>query len=253
MKKHLFILLVLLYPLIILSQNLDVEGGIIADSIDVSSGLIKNVADPVSAQDAVTKTYVEQILLDFALATIVDTSKTVQGLLEVGILPATILSEGIDSSYFIGLNHAGGMIFYMQSNGTGLVSTLTDQSEFAKWCEYNGSIGTSAAIGTGQANTTAIIGGCPTAEMAATLCDELVYGGYNDWFLPSKDELNEMYLKIGTGAPAPNTNIGGFTTDSYWSSTEFDYWNAWGQSFFDGFQFNDTKNANRHVRAVRAF
>ena len=59
MKKHLSIILVLLFPVVVFSQNVEVVGGFITDTIDLQSGLIKNVTDPISAQDAATKGYVD--------------------------------------------------------------------------------------------------------------------------------------------------------------------------------------------------
>jgi hypothetical protein len=63
--------------------------------------------------------------------------------------------------------------------------------------------------------------------------------------LPSKDELNEMYQN--------RSKIGGFSANSYWSSTENLYDDAWKQSFNDGYQGNDGKNGYDYVRSVRAF
>ena len=47
--------------------------------------------------------------------------------------------------------------------------------------------------------------------------------------------------------------IGGFFNNLYWSSTEFDSYNAWSQDFFNGYQFNYSKYFDFNVRAVRAF
>jgi hypothetical protein len=62
-----------------------------------------------------------------------------------------------------------------------------------------------------------------------------------------------MYKNIGPGAPAPLTNVGGFASSTYWSSSEYDNGTAWGQYFGSGYQSNGSKDGTLYVRAVRAF
>tara|TARA_R110001599_G_scaffold161376_1_gene349943 strand:- start:59 stop:403 length:345 start_codon:yes stop_codon:yes gene_type:complete len=65
------------------------------------------------------------------------------------------------------------------------------------------------------------------------------------WRLPTKDELNMLYEN--------KEEIGGFSPNYYWSSTENDYDNAWGQYFNDGVQNYGSKLSNFNlVRSVRA-
>ena len=88
--------------------------------------------------------------------------------------------------------------------------------------------------------------GCSTAGIAARICGDLVLGGYSDWYLPSKDELNKLYIN--------RIAIGGFANNYYWSSTEGDNYGAWVQNFPNGNQFNLSKSlGDLVVRAVRAF
>ena len=87
---------------------------------------------------------------------------------------------------------------------------------------------------------------------AAQLCNDLTIGGYSDWFLPSKDELNEIYNELHDQTPP----LGGFTDDDYWTSSEhpdasLDY--AWRQDFTDGVQNGTLKPMPKYVRAIRAF
>jgi hypothetical protein len=105
------------------------------------------------------------------------------------------------------------------------------------------------AIGTGYANTLAIVGqsdGGNTAARAGTI--SRAYRGPNnlsDWFLPSKEELNQLYLE--------RTTVGGFVADNYWSSTENDTGGAWSQAFNVVFQDSNGKGNAYYVRPVRAF
>jgi hypothetical protein len=162
------------------------------------------------------------------------------------------------SCIVIGDTYQGGIIFWLDGNGGGLIAAPSDQSTGAEWgcfaTNIAGADGT--AIGTGTQNTIDIEAGCTTSGIAADICANLTLGGYNDWFLPSKDELNEMYLNIGQGNALGLGNIGGFA-NYYWSSTEdssFPSYVASSQIFSNGNQFgNDKNDGSGSVRAVRAF
>ena len=89
--------------------------------------------------------------------------------------------------------------------------------------------------------------GCATAGIAARLCGDLVEGGYSDWYLPSQDELNALYTN--------RVAIGNFTTDRYWTSTEYSDTAAYDHNFFNGNQsFGGKGNSlGYNVRAIRSF
>ncbi len=144
---------------------------------------------------------------------------------------------------------AGGKVFYLSDNTGlhGLEAAPVDQSTGAPWgcngTSISGAQGT--AVGTGAANTAAIVSGCSDAGIAAKIADAYVLNGYTDWFLPSKDELNLLKLKSSV--------VGGFALNLYWSSSEFDSTSAWLQYFSDGSQDYLSKYYALPVRAVRAF
>jgi len=106
------------------------------------------------------------------------------------------------------------------------------------------------AVGTGEQNTIDIEAGCTTPGTAADICANLSLGGYIDWFLPSKDELNLMYANLKL---LKLYALGGFTDGYYWSSYESNIIGAWAQYFYSGFQDNYFKYHAYRVRAARAF
>ena len=159
------------------------------------------------------------------------------------------------TTHTIGESYGGGIVFYVYDGGQhGLIAATADQSTAIRW--YGGTYTNTRArgdgIGAGLKNTAIIIanqGSVDGAAFAATVCNEysVTVAGttYGDWYLPSKYELNLLYLQ--------KTVVGGFASNFYWSSTEIDLDYAWYQNFFLGYQSNDFKWNSNYVRAVRAF
>ncbi|MBE0639051.1 MAG: DUF1566 domain-containing protein [Bacteroidales bacterium] len=155
-------------------------------------------------------------------------------------------------TFAIGQNYGGGIIFYLdETQFHGLVAANTDQSSGISWgCNNTNIPGTSTDIGKGDENTILIVSGC-IENGAARLCNDLELNGYSDWFLPSKDELNQMYIQ--------RLVIGGFNVSAqsgYWSSSQYGSQSnaAWMQYFNTGTQSGAYSKSNlTSVRAIRAF
>lgn len=151
----------------------------------------------------------------------------------------------------------GGIIFFVDESGEhGLVADTTDLSISMRWFAQAMPVKPTQAKGdgpfAGEMNTAIIISayvaiGDDGLAYAAKLCAEVQKGGYGDWYLPSKGELNLIYSNLHMAG------LGGFAGENYWSATEIDKSNAWSQDFSDGTQNMEDKGNNHHVRAVRAF
>ena len=116
----------------------------------------------------------------------------------------------------VGSKYAGGIVFYLDKTGShGLVCSDKDFLKVT-WAE------------------------------ASRLCLESNHNSYNDWRLPTKDELNLLYQNRDV--------VGGFANDKYWSSTDYSHDGMWVCRFNDGSQGAYHKDQfNFYVRAVRAF
>ena len=152
--------------------------------------------------------------------------------------------------YIIGGNSAGGIIFYIDNTGLhGLVCAPKDQGSYPWGCEGTRIGGTSNAFGTGEENTALIVAKC-SDQCAARVCYDLVLNGYDDWYLPSLDELIAIYNNLFLA------DIGGFLATFYWSSSEYgvttNTTHANGYSF-NPYQDNSWKSYELRVRAIRSF
>ena len=173
----------------------------------------------------------------------------------------------------IGDYRDGGIVFYIASPpvdldgdgdlDTGLVCAIQDYTNAIAWIiggstQTTANGGTSASIGQGQTNTTAMMGQAGYTGGAAKVCNDytITVNGiiYNDWFLPSLNELNQIYTNKATINTTAAANSGSsFSTSFYWSSTEYDNDIAWFQIFDFGDQNYSIKDFTISVRAVRAF
>ena len=136
----------------------------------------------------------------------------------------------------------------------------------------------------GPQNTADIVAdGNSTVYPAAHFCNDLTIGGFSDWYMPAKNELEVCYYNLKPTTTSNNTSSGinanavparasnytagtpaqtsatdfqdtgaeDFAAISYWSSTEYSAANAWTQYFSNGYQGNGYKTGEPAVRAIR--
>jgi hypothetical protein len=155
---------------------------------------------------------------------------------------------------------AGGIVFYDKGaffdGWRYLEAAPRDVGSGAPWsANSTGVRGTSTSAGSGKRNTELIVSALRESgesTAAAQVTSYYSQGGYDDWFLPSKDELDFIYKNL------KQKNLGEFSSGYYWSSSHFngiygDDTRAWGQRFRDGSQDYLVKSGTNSVRAVRAF
>ena len=170
----------------------------------------------------------------------------------------------------------GGLVFYDAGSAQDWGQYLEmapktwgdNETTGTQWCSDGstsiaGAVGT--AVGTGSANTTAMLA-LPCTSGAAFSADAYDGGGFTDWFLPSKDELNAMcnYSNYPTTPPTWactgsqdgtfSTGTYGFDSVVYWSSSQNYAYTAWFQLLGVGSQkYVGFKTNALRVRPVRAF
>jgi hypothetical protein len=158
----------------------------------------------------------------------------------------------------IGDFYQGGIIVYMLKPGDpgyssstphGLIAPPTDQGAAIWGCDGVDLAGANqSAIGSGFQNTIDILADCSQTNIAARICDNLVFNGYSDWYLPSSGELTKIFTTDNIGNFA-NTY---YSNSYYWSSTE----NSASSATLVGVNTtlsNPNKADQNRVLAVRSF
>lgn len=215
-------------------------------------------------------------------------SRIFLGAAGLGGLPE--IGAAFEGGYFAGLiSHTAngipthGLIVAPRATGaTGTGYTLTTNLQ---WKTSNTTTANTTSPFDGAANTAAMIAAGAAAHPAARFCNNLTIGGFSDWYLPARYELDIAYFNLKpttssnstswgindysvpkrtsnytAGTPA-QTSIAAFQSGGgedfpaglHWSSTEASASNAWLPNFYNGYQYDFSKNELRRVRAFRKF
>ena len=158
------------------------------------------------------------------------------------------MSFEIKAALAVGDKYAGGYIFDLPGDGTGLCASLVDYetpyNEYFIYSENTLDISGAESLTDGAANTAAVLAATDFG-VAARCCDQYSSGGYTDWFLPAENQLTDMCTEIGSN--------GTFSSTDYWSSTQVDTANAREVAFPAGTPADVNKEAYNRVRPARAF
>ena len=191
----------------------------------------------------------------------------------------TVIGQAYGGGFYAGKINVSGTQYYLI-----VAPKATGEASGKTWGTYGVTTGITSVIN-GPTNS-ASLAALGAAYQAAVFAEGLTIGGYNDWYLPAKNELEVLYYNLKPTTDANNTSSGSnanavspepestnyttgspaqtsagigfrtgetdaFASGDYWSSTELNSTYAWGQFFSNGYQYNTSKYSSFYVRAVR--
>lgn len=191
----------------------------------------------------------------------------------------TTIGQAYGGGFYAGKINVSGTQYYLI-----VAPKATGESSGSTWGTYGATTNITSVIA-GPTNS-ASLAALGAAYQAAVFCENLTIGGYSDWYLPAKNELEVLYYNLKPTTTANNTASGSnanavspepistnytsgspaqtaagigfrtgetdaFASDTYWSSTEGNASGAWLQSFNNGYQGSVNKGSGNYVRAVR--
>jgi hypothetical protein len=198
-----------------------------------------------------------------------------------------VIGEAFGGGYFAGyISHTADgnpthalIVAPRETGATGTGYTLTTM---LAWKTANTTTAGTTSAFDGAANTAAIVTAGIADHPAAEFCINLNIGGYSDWYLPARFELDIAYFNLKpstvsnstswgindysipkrtgnntltypqqTYVPAFNTSTEAFGGDFHWSSTETSATNGWLLGFNNGGQLGGSKASSVRVRAFR--
>jgi hypothetical protein len=193
--------------------------------------------------------------------------------------PPTVIGQAFGGGFYAGqISTAGNGVanFYLV-----VAPVSSGQNNSRQWKTTNTSTAGTSSVIDGPTNSSNMNN---ASHPAAQFCEGLTIGGFSDWYLPAKNELEVCYYNLKpttdsndtdsgantnavpsrasnytAGTPAQTsavdfqafTGTEAFSINTYWTSTEYDSTFAWQQFFFSGFQAFGGKTTNLFVRAVR--
>jgi len=194
------------------------------------------------------------------------------------VTPTVAIGDAYEGGFFAGQINDGGTTYNLV-----VAPKSSGENSSKQWKTSNTTTSGTTSTTDGPSNTSAMISAGAAAHPAADFCNDLSIGGFTDWYMPAKDELEVLYYNLkpttdsndtgsGTntnavpprnsnytsGDPAQTSvtdfqtgNTEAFASEFYWQSTEFSSANAFIKTFTGGNQLNTIKDVSRYVRAVR--
>jgi hypothetical protein len=196
------------------------------------------------------------------------------------VAPPTVIGSAYGGGFYAGqIGVAGVATHYL------IVAPVSSgESASKQYKNVNTAVPGADSVIDGPQNTADIVAdGNSTVYPAAHFCNDASIGGFTDWYMPAKNELEICYYNLKPTTTANNTSSGtntnavpsrgsnytagtpaqtsaadfkdtgaeDFAAAYYWSSTENSATFAWLQYFSNGNQYGYRKNYSARVRCVR--